>query len=116
MNINERIRTLRKTLNLNQKSFGDSIGISNTAVSKIETGENNLTEQNIKSICNRHNVNEEWLRSGVGEMFVARRDEELFVWSSTVNSSFMKRFVQVLSRLSEDEWKVLEHISLMIQE
>lgn len=122
MEINERIRTLRKTLKLNQQAFGDSLRISNTAVSKIETGENKLTEQNIASICKQYNVNESWLRTGEGEMFITlSKDEELAVWSGTVISpdsdgTFMKRFVHVLSRLTQDEWKVLEHIAQMMGE
>ena len=51
------------------------MGITTTAVSKIEKKTNNLTEQNIKAICREFNVNEEWLRTGNGEMF---KQENLF--------------------------------------
>lgn len=68
--MNNRVRLLRKSLDrMSQEEFGKHIGISNTAVSKIEKGENNLTEQNILAICKEFNVNEEWLRTGNGEMF-----------------------------------------------
>lgn len=78
MDLNNRVRIIRKNLKLNQESFGKGIGISNTAVSKIEKGENNLTEQNILSICSQYNVNEEWLRTGEGEMFrTLTPDQEL---------------------------------------
>jgi len=49
--MNERIKVLRKALNLTQKQLGEVLGIKDSAVSKIEKGENCLTEQNIKSIC-----------------------------------------------------------------
>lgn len=65
-----RIKILRKNSELTQNEFGKKIGISNTAVSKIESGENNVSEQTIKNILlqkwNGKYVNEEWLRSGAG--------------------------------------------------
>ena len=64
-----RLRKLRKELHLNQKDFGAKLGISDTAISKLETGENNLTEQNINLICMLFNVNEKWLRNGIEPMF-----------------------------------------------
>ena len=65
----ERIKLLRKTLGLTQEHFGERLGITNTAVSKLEKGQNHVSEQNVLSICREFNVNEEWLRSGKGEIF-----------------------------------------------
>lgn len=69
VNINGRIKELRKVLDLNQLEFSRKIGIKQTSLSLIETGKNNLTEQNIKLICMMFNVNEKWLRFGEGEIF-----------------------------------------------
>lgn len=69
MNKGIRVRTLRKDLGLTLEKFGDPLGVGKTAISKIENGENNLTDQMIVSICREYNVNEEWLRTGEGEMF-----------------------------------------------
>lgn len=65
----DRIRTLRKTLKISQNEFGKKLGVSNTAISKLENGENSITEQMIKSICREFNVNYLWLTEGEGEMF-----------------------------------------------
>ncbi len=67
--MNERVKTLRNHLGLSGEKFGKQLGVTRTAISLIESGKNNLTEQNIKSICREFNVNEEWLRNGTGEMF-----------------------------------------------
>jgi transcriptional regulator with XRE-family HTH domain len=67
--MNKRLRDVRKVLKLNQTEFATQIGIAQSGYSLIETGENALTEQNIKLICLIFNVNETWLRTGKGEMF-----------------------------------------------
>lgn len=69
--MNERIKLLRKTLGLNQKDFGDKIGVGDTAISKIEKGDRNPSEQTVKSICREFNVNHAWLLEGKGDMFSA---------------------------------------------
>ena len=67
--MNERIRILRKALKLKQADFGRQIGLTQTSLSMIERGVNNLTDKNIRFICSAFNVSEEWLREGIGNMF-----------------------------------------------
>lgn len=69
MTILDRIRVLRKTLNLRQDEFAKQLGLSQTGMSQIEVGRTALTEKNIKLICATFNVDERWLRTGEGEMF-----------------------------------------------
>lgn len=69
--MNERIKILRKTIGISQLDFGKKIGISDTAVSKLEKGDRNPSEQTIKSICREFNVNYAWLTEGIGDMFSA---------------------------------------------
>ena len=69
--MNERLRAVRKALNLNQKEFGAKIGITDAAISKLESGQNRLTKQAISAICREFNVNYEWLTTGTGEMFTS---------------------------------------------
>ena len=65
----ERVRELRKFLNLTLEKFGKSLGVGKTAISKIENNERKLTEQMILSICREFRVNYFWLTEGKGEMF-----------------------------------------------
>ena len=69
--MNERLRELRKALKITQKELGKTLGIGDAAISKIEKGENTLTEQNIKAICREFNASYDWLKYGTGEMFDA---------------------------------------------
>ncbi|WP_195269928.1 helix-turn-helix transcriptional regulator [Eubacterium sp. 1001713B170207_170306_E7] len=68
--MNKRIFELRKKLKLNQEDFGAKIGLSKSAISSIEKGDRNVNERHITMICSEYNVNETWLRTGIGEMFV----------------------------------------------
>lgn len=75
--MNERVKLLRKTLKLSGEKFGEKIGVKRSAISQIETGKNNLSDQIIKNICTVYNVNEEWLRTGDGEMFIETKESFL---------------------------------------
>ena len=72
----DRLKNLRKTLKLTMEEFGKKLGISKAAISRIENGIVNLTEQNRISICREFNVNEQWLRTGEGEMFLQSDPDE----------------------------------------
>lgn len=67
--MNERIKQIRKTIGLSQREFGKRIGVGDTAISKIEKGDNTPSEQTLKSICREFNVNYAWLIEGIGDMF-----------------------------------------------
>lgn len=65
-----RIKLLRKDLKLTQKEFGDAIKVSNSNISNIENGSVNLTDRNIYEICSKFNVNKDWLKYGIGDMYI----------------------------------------------
>lgn len=111
--MNERIRKLRKNLDLTQREFGERLGIKGTTIANYELGRNEPIDAVISLICREFNVNEEWLRNGTGEMFIELDKEDLLMeWAGRVlgseTTSFKKRFVKMLMSLSEDEWEFLE--------
>ena len=75
--MNERIKLLRKTLKLSGEKFGEKLGVKRSAISDLETGRNNLSEQMLLAICREYNVNEKWLRNGEGEMFIETKESFL---------------------------------------
>lgn len=76
MNIGERIRWLRRSLDLTQKEFGERVSLKSNSIALIEGGRN-TSDQTIFSICREFNVREEWLRTGEGEMFAPAVTNEL---------------------------------------
>lgn len=65
----ERVKEIRKSLDLTLEKFGEKLGVTKTTISRIEKGINNLTEQMTISICREYNVNYDYLTRGDGEMF-----------------------------------------------
>ncbi len=109
-----RIKELRKQLGLSQTEFGAKIGVKQTTVAGYENGLRSPSDAAILSICREFNVNETWLRTGEGKMFVEKtRDEEIAAFIGRALSdetpTFKKRLISVLARLSEDEWTMLEN-------
>lgn len=73
--MNERIRELRKSLNLTMEAFSGRIGVSKSTISNIENGNREATEHMIKSICREFGADYMWLTTGEGEMFVESDDD-----------------------------------------
>lgn len=109
----QRVKEVRKALNLTMEEFGKSLGVTKAAISNIENGTRGLTDQMFLSICRVYNVNEEWLRSGTGEMFVPMtKDEQIEEFFGDVlrdeEADFRRRLISVLAKLTPDEWSLLE--------
>ena len=76
--MDERIKFLRKKLELTQQAFADRIGIKQSTVAQYELGRNEPIDAVIKLICETFNVNETWLRTGEGQPFrVVTRNTQL---------------------------------------
>lgn len=75
--MHERIRKLRKTLDLTQEKFAERIGIKRNTIATYESGRNEPVDSVVALICREFHVNEEWLRYGTGEMFTKDSEDEL---------------------------------------
>ena len=71
----DRIKKIRVDAGLNQTDFAKALSISRSAVCKMESGENNPSEQTIKLIQQGFSVNDEWLRTGNGDPYMPPTDE-----------------------------------------
>lgn len=69
MTINERLKHLRKELNLTTRAFGAAINMSSGAITNMEKGTRNITERTIRDICREYNVNFDWFINGTEPMF-----------------------------------------------
>ena len=116
--MNNRIRELRKTtLKMTQKEFSARLGLSENFIWQIEKGERDPSDRTITDICREFRVNETWLRTGEGEMMQpVNRDAEIAAFMGDVmrgeNEDFRRRLVAALSKLSVEEWELLESLAL----
>ena len=75
--MHERIRKLRRILDLTQEKFAERIGIKRNTVATYESGRNEPVDSVVALICREFHVNEEWLRNGTGEMFAQDSEDEM---------------------------------------
>ena len=111
--MNTRIKEIRKSLELSQTAFGEKIGISRDSIANIEGNRMEIKDVVIKAICREFSVNENWLRTGSGEMFIKKsKDEELAEFLADVQlegeESFKHRLILGLANMSETGWDELE--------
>ena len=113
--IGKRIKKIRLRKGLSQEKFGEIIGVKKAAISKIENGENSLSKRNLETICYKFNINEEWIKTGNGDIFTAQsKDNEIRSFFENVISSdsdiakIQKKFINSLISLDEEEWITID--------
>ena len=112
--INDRIGILINSLGMTKTAFGESLKVSQQYISKlIRTGTpSNLL---IEDICEKYHVDENWLRTGEGEMFEVRTKNQIIVDFagdlSKEDDTFKKRLFEALAELDERDWETLEKIA-----
>lgn len=88
-------------------------------INNVENGRAAVSDIMVASICRTYDVNERWLRTGEGEMFIQiSRDQEImdFVADTMQDAedNFRRRFLLALSRLPEERWADIEAFARQI--
>jgi transcriptional regulator with XRE-family HTH domain len=117
--LKDRFKELRKELNVTQQEFADKLKISRNFVAQIEMGSKVPSDRTIDDVCREFNVNEEWLRTGNGDMFIPGiKDKQISAMLADVmksgEDSFRHRLVSALARLDDEGWDNLEKLIDMI--
>lgn len=107
MTIGERIKAVRTDKKLTLEKFGEKIGIKKSSLSQIENGKVNVTDRVIKSICREFNVNEHWLLTGEGDMFLRlSRNDEIAAYVARVmkdeSAYYQQKMLAFLTKLSPE--------------
>ena len=112
--MNNRIKELRKSLGLNQTEFGEGINLSKSQIACYENGSRNVTDRAISDICEKYNVNEEWLRHGIGEMFKPEPEIDELAYlmgmfiSNNSEDELRTKIIKAMLSLDDDGWKFIE--------
>lgn len=121
MNTGERLQKARKALHVTQVEFGESLGITQSAISSVESGKVRLTDRLAQSIQSNYNINAEWLRTGEGEMFLEpSEDEQLAQFVGEVLAGrpddLRRAFLVAMAQLDENGWKCLADFARTVYE
>lgn len=114
-NLNIRIKEIRDFLDLTQEEFGKRIGSARNTIANYENGNRNPSNSVLLSICREFNVNENWLRTGEGEMLnVLTRNQIITDFLGDViqeDGTFKKRLIEALAKMNESGWIELEKLA-----
>lgn len=85
-------------------------------IAGYETGKRSPSDAAIALICREFSVSTQWLREGIGEMFIEQtQDEQIVSFIGNIQrseaDSFKKQLLSVLANLTEEQWKVLAEIA-----
>ncbi len=105
MDITDRLKEIRATLNLSQREFSKQIYISQSLYADIELGNVELKERYIRLISSQFNVNLDWLKEGTGEMFKLSK-----------NDARLEHLIDIFTQLNQDlQDCVLEHLKGLLK-
>ena len=110
--IGERIKFIRKESGLTQQKFADRIGAKQNTIAQYEIGRNIPLDPVVTAICKEFDIQEDWLRHGIGSMRVPRSEEEEIgaMVSSVLNGppDFQRAVVKMICSRTPEELKILE--------
>lgn len=114
--MDKRIQAIIIAKGMKKTEFAQRLNVSQAYISQLCAGTKSPSDRTISDICRVFDVREEWLRTGEGEMFVPMtRSQEISDFVGDVlkgeTDTFKRRFVAVLARLDESDWKVLEKMA-----
>lgn len=121
MELHDRLAFVIEESNIKRIEFARRLNITSAYVSQICAGSKVPSDRTIKDICSEFSVSEKWLKTGEGEMFVQKsREHEISAFIAKVLSeepeSFRQRFISVLTRLSSEEWELIERMAVELVE
>lgn len=117
----ERIKKLRKELDLTQQGFADRLGIKQNTVATYEIGKIEPGNSTIALICREFSVNEKWLRTGEGAMFKELTgDDEVAMYVSTLledsDNPFQSLIIDIVRTYCELDSKSQAAVDLVVKD
>lgn len=114
--MNKRIKELRKALKLTQQGFANALNISKSTIEAYEYRNVTVTDRTVNDICRVFHVNEDWLRSGEGEMFLApTREDEIAEMTARMfkaeDSDYRFQLERILNTVDDEQMEALFNIA-----
>lgn len=110
--IGQRVKQIRTELGLSQEAFGKKLGVTGTAISRIESGDRKLTGPMEIAICREFNISAIWLYEGLGEsraILTVGNELASYMGSLMADDNPKKQqLALVLLRLMDEDWELIE--------
>lgn len=115
MNSNIRIKELRQALSLSQEEFGKRISCSRDVINNYERQRANVPPPTELAIASAFGVNLNWLREGIGEMFLENKEQFIDKIADQYGlDEFMKKVITAYSELSDSEKDIIKSFIVKI--
>ena len=117
MGLGDRSRAVRKAYGCTQQVFADRLGLKQNTIATYEIEKTTPSDRTLTDICRVFHVHEAWLRTGEGEMLQSPTPQDqgedlaAFLGQVAGENSFRSRLISALSRLSQEDWAVLERLA-----
>lgn len=115
----DRIKSIRKALELSQDEFASALGYTRGKITNIESGKviPNVDDPFIALLCRTWNVNPDFVKNGIGDMFLPLTRKQAIAdfmadCLKDEDDSFRSGLIEALAALSVEEWEVLEKIAI----
>lgn len=117
--MNERLALIREAVGLTTRAFGEKINLTGGAITNMEKGIRNITERTVSDICREFDVNEDWLRTGEGNMFIEFTEMQkvmrytglLLKDTDSVIAKAIMDFIVTYEQLDDTSKKVLNEVA-----
>ncbi|MBO5030648.1 MAG: helix-turn-helix transcriptional regulator [Lachnospiraceae bacterium] len=108
----DRLKQIRKNANMTQEEFAKRMGVTQSAIARIERNTNNVSEQMRKSICREFNVDPIWLSTGEGEMFFEQSLDSIEMLDKLLHteSKFANTMFKMFAKYTKEDWEDLERL------
>lgn len=112
----DRIKQIRKNSGLTQLQFAQKLNVSKSTIESIEYGRREISNRTFKDICRVFHVNEDWLRTGAGDMFMApTRETEIAEITATMFNAedidYRYQLMRILNQVSNEDMETLYNVA-----
>jgi len=110
--MNERLKMIRSDAGMNQADFAKALGIGQSTLAMMEVGKREILDRHVKTICSIFRVNEEWLRTGNGDMFIEEDNALISQLAKQYNlDDFSRKFIETYVNLPEAHRAVIKNFA-----
>lgn len=117
----DRILKIRKDAKMTQDAFAEKLNLSKNFVWMLEKGERVPSDRTISDICREFNVNEKWLKTGIGEpKLEVSKKQQIGIFANEVmmlpDNNIKNRLIAALAKLDERDWETIIKIAESLTE